>query len=140
MQAAQQGDEQAAQIAQYIQQVAQQMKQSAKFGAKLNYIKYLRGQCPNGYEMQAFKKGGKVCKKCIKKADNGLPLKNYIPEGPVDQFRQDRIQQAKCGKKIKKAEEGGVTSRGSVQRTQTDRRKLPQSINNRPLNNRPIKT
>jgi hypothetical protein len=41
--------------------------QSARFGAKLNYIKYLKGQCPDGFEMQSFKKGGAICKKCVKK-------------------------------------------------------------------------
>ena len=52
MQAAQQGDQQAVQIAQMIQAVVQQMQQqqvqAAKFGAKLNYIRQLRGLCPEG--------------------------------------------------------------------------------------------
>lgn len=97
MQAAQQGDQQAAQIAQYIQQVAQQMQggqaQSARFGAKLNYIKYLKGQCPEGFEMQSFKKGGAICKKCVKKNQEGSQM-----EDPVKSF--------KCGRKIKKGQQG----------------------------------
>lgn len=86
MQAAQQGDQQAAQIAQMIQQVAKQMQQqqvqAAKFGAKLNYIRQLNGKCPDGYEMQYFKQGGRVCKKCVAKQS----------QNPVDSFR--------CGRKL----------------------------------------
>lgn len=100
MQAAQQGDQQAAQLAQMIQQVAQQMQQqqvqAAKFGAKLNYIKQLRGVCPDGYEMQYFKKGGQFCKRCVqKKMEEG----GEVPSNPVDAF--------KCGRKMKKKENGG---------------------------------
>lgn len=95
MQAAQQGDQQAAQIAQFIQQVAQQMQgsqpQSARLGAKLDYIKFLRGKCPNGYEMQYFKKGGAICKKCVKKMKKG-------EEG----MNTDTISQFRCGRKMKK--------------------------------------
>ena len=102
MQAAQQGDQQAAQLAQMIQEVAQQMQQqqvqAAKFGAKLNYIQHLKGVCPEGYEMQLFKQGGQICRKCIKKAmmeDGGT-----TPQNPVDAF--------KCGRKMKKKACGGT--------------------------------
>lgn len=69
--AAQQGDQQAAQMMEMIQSVAQQMQQgqapvSAKYGAKLNYIARLRGECPDGYHMEYFKAGGRICKKCQK--------------------------------------------------------------------------
>ena len=101
MQAAQQGDQQAAQIAQMIQQVAQQMQQQqaqvAKFGAKLNYIKYLRGKCPEGYEMQYFQKGGAFCNKCVQMKKGG----KQEPSGnAVEQFR--KIREQKCGGKAKK--------------------------------------
>ena len=79
MQAAQQGNQQAAQIAQMIQQVAQQMQQqqvqAARFGAKLNYIKQLKGQCPEGYKMEYYKEGGQLCKKCMKVQQNGGEVK-----------------------------------------------------------------
>lgn len=84
MQAAQQGDQQVA------QQIQGQQAQMAKFGAKLNYIKTLRGQCPSGYEMQYFKAGGRVCKKCMKKAAQGTTM----PMNPVEEY--------KCGRKMKK--------------------------------------
>ena len=77
MQAAQQGDQQAGQLAQVIMQVMNQMQGGApqeqapiaRNGAKLNYIKKLKGECPEGYEMSYFKAGGKVCKKCQKKVE-----------------------------------------------------------------------
>ena len=76
-QAAEQGNQEAAQIMELINQVIQQMQggapegqtQVAKQGAKLNYIKKLRGECPEGFEMTYFKVGGKVCKKCQKIKD-----------------------------------------------------------------------
>ena len=106
MGAAQQGDEQATQIAQMIQAIAQQMQQgqvqAAKFGAKLDYTRQLRGLCPEGYEMQYFKSGGRLCKKCVakqKKMEEG----GEVPSNPVDSFKCGR----KMKKKVEKAEDGG---------------------------------
>lgn len=100
MQAAQQGDQQAAQLAQMIQQVAQQMQQQqaqvAKFGAKLDYIKYLRGKCPQGYEMQAFKKGGKMCNTCVKKAEVGTQVEEKPKINTPRKFKKS------CGGELKK--------------------------------------
>lgn len=108
MQAAQQGDQQAAQIAQMIQQVAQQMQQqqvrAAKFGAKLNYIKQLKGQCPEGYKMEYYKNGGQLCKKCMKIHQDGGEVKQ-TPNTVAGQFK---MEAAKCGKKMKKKENGGT--------------------------------
>lgn len=99
-QQAQQKDEQAMQKIQLIQAtcIYLQSAQMARLGAKLNYIKQLRGICPEGYEMQMFRSGGRVCKKCMKKkAEQGTKM------SPVEEF--------KCGKKIKKGEKGTKTSR-----------------------------
>ena len=60
-----------------------QMSQMAKQGAKLTYIKRLRGECPEGYEPKLYRAGGKVCTKC------------------------EKIQADKCGGKAKKHENGG---------------------------------
>lgn len=89
--------------AEFMQLIQQQQVQAAKFGAKINYIKKLRGQCPDGYELQYYKSGGqlrKKCKKCMKKQvmqDGG-----DLPQDPIDQF--------KCGRKMKKkkCEAGGT--------------------------------
>lgn len=108
MQAAQQGDQQAMQVAQMIQQVAQQMQQqqvqAAKFGAKLNYIRQLKGQCPEGFQMEYYKNGGQLCKRCIKAKQNGGSVQT-APDSVVGQFK---AQSAKCGKKLKKKEVGGT--------------------------------
>lgn len=113
MQAAQSGDQQAMQLAQVIQQVAQQMQGGqnpnaatyAKFGAKLEYIKQLNGICPEGYEMQMFKAGGRVCKKCIKKKEGG----EVAHESKKSIGEDFKTQMAKCGGKAKKPkkEDGG---------------------------------
>ena len=80
----------------FIQMIQQQQVQRAQRGAKLNYLKQLRGECPEGYEMQYYKVGGKVCKKCMKKkCQEG----GNVPSDPIDSF--------KCGRKMKKKEEGG---------------------------------
>lgn len=40
----------------------------AKLGAKIDYLKSLRGECPEGYEVEKFMAGG--CVKCRKKAES----------------------------------------------------------------------
>lgn len=84
--------------AQFMQLLQQQQIASRKFGGMLNYIEKLRGICPEGYEMQFFKQGGQICKKCVQKAkmeDGGK-----TPENPIDAFR--------CGRKMKKKACGGT--------------------------------
>lgn len=86
--------------AEFMQLIQQQQVQAAKFGAKINYIKKLRGQCPDGYDLQYYKSGGQLCKKCIKKQI--MQEGGNAPQDPIDQF--------KCGRKIKKkkCEAGGT--------------------------------
>ena len=86
--------------AEFMQLVQQQQVQAAKFGAKLNYIKQLRGQCPDGYELQYYKKGGHLCKTCQRK---------QIKDNRED-YAGDAIEQFKCGRKMKrkKCEMGGT--------------------------------
>lgn len=93
------------QAAQQIQQISQQQAQSAKNGARLNYIKQLKGQCPEGYEMQYFKAGG--CMKCAKakastkesavsgfKKQKGGKAK-YFPKNPVDAVPESNTSKPK---------------------------------------------
>lgn len=91
-QAAEQGNQEAVQIMEMINQVIQQMQggqaQVARQGAKLNYIKKLRGECPEGFEMAYFKIGGKVCKKCQK--------------------MKDKVQKDCGGNKVKMHRAGGI--------------------------------
>lgn len=103
--------------AEFMQLLQQQQVQAAKFGAKLNYIKSLKGQCPEGYEISYYKVGGTICKKCMKKAQE-----TNHSDDPVEEFKCGRrmkkkraeggdITYDKCGgktkKKTKKKEEGG---------------------------------
>ena len=84
----------------FMQLIQQQQVRAAKFGAKINYIKKLRGQCPDGYELQYYKSGGQLCKKCMKK--QVIQEGGNVPQDPIDQF--------KCGRKMKKkkCEAGGT--------------------------------
>lgn len=64
---AQQGDQAATKAVALIDQVIKSARaKKAKYGAKLNYIKQLKGICPEGFEMAYFKAGGKVCSKCVR--------------------------------------------------------------------------
>lgn len=50
----------------------------AALGAKLNYIRKIKGMCPDGQETYFFKEGGSIksgCKPCMAKAQNGQELK-----------------------------------------------------------------
>lgn len=88
-------------------QGTEQVPAAAK-GAKLNYIKSLRGQCPDGFEMQYFKKGGVMCSQCIKKAQAQKATKAEKGTKVVQDFKADM---KKCGGKMKgkmkKKEDGG---------------------------------
>ena len=87
-----------------MQLVQQQQVRAAKFGTKLNYIKQLRGQCPDGYDIEYYKSGGNLCKKCVKK---------QIETGDtLTDFKNRKIESDKCGKKIKKkkCQNGGFVS------------------------------
>lgn len=77
---------------QFMQEMQQQQVQAAKFGAKLNYIRKLNGQCPEGMEMYYYKQGGRLCRKCMQVKQN--EEETEYPSNPIDAF--------KCGRKIKK--------------------------------------
>lgn len=108
--------------AQFMQEMQQQQVQAAKFGAKLNYIKKLNGQCPEGMEMHYYKQGGRLCRKCMQAKQNGEEMES--PSNPIDAFKCGRkmkkkkceiggtVDMDKCGAKIKKkkCENGGLIS------------------------------
>ena len=70
-----------------VLQQQQEEPQMAKDGTKLNYLKQLRGQCPEGTELKYFKEGGTICSKCVK-AQNGIktkkPQKQYFKKETVN--------------------------------------------------------
>lgn len=93
-----------AQSAQQPQEVAPQEVSMARLGAKLDYINYLRGKCPEGYEMKMYRKGGAICKKCIKKAQAGAEVQeSNASNDTISEFRKGRkMKKAACGSKVQK--------------------------------------
>lgn len=103
--------------AQFMQEMQQQHVQAAKFGAKLNYIRKLNGQCPEGMEMYYYKQGGRLCRKCIQARQNEEEIE--YPSNPIDAFKCGRkmkkkkceiggtVDMDKCGAKMKKKQQGG---------------------------------
>ena len=73
----------------------------AKLGAKLSYVQTLRGECPEGYEVEKYMAGG--CVKCKKKAEGAKV---------VDIFKD------KCGgkakKRVKKDQKGAVVNKADT--------------------------
>lgn len=51
-------------IGQVITAIAQQGAQMARKGAKLNYLKKIANNCPEGTQLVYFKAGGQICSKC----------------------------------------------------------------------------
>ena len=104
--------------AQFMQILQQQQVAAKKFGGMLNYIEKLRGVCPEGYEMQFFKQGGQICKKCVQKVkmENG----GETPMNPIDAF--------KCGRKMKKKACGGPMRKKAIDKAQVGRKLGPFTI------------
>lgn len=80
----------------------------AKLGAKLNYIKQLRGECPEGYEIEKYLAGG--CVACRKKMKEGASV--------VERFKSEKCG-GKMKKKVTKAQKGGVTEKSYIDDTKT---------------------
>lgn len=72
-----QGEEQMKQhYLDFVELMSQNQKtQTMKNGAKLNYIKQLKGICPEGYEMAYFAEGGSMVKKCKKCEQGAIPAR-----------------------------------------------------------------
>lgn len=93
-----------------VSQIASKYKtKKAMNGTKLNYIKELKGICPEGYEIEYFAAGGHICSRCAAKK---------------------KIEEAKCGKKMKakKHEGGGVST--TVNKVKEDMQKNKKDSTN----------
>lgn len=109
----------------FMKALQQQQAQKAAHGAKLDYIARLNnGFCAPDEELAYFKVGGKFCRKCKKKQEEGgaipyTPIQE--PQSVVEKFKSARcgakmkkkkcedggeVDMAKCGKKVKKGQEG----------------------------------
>lgn len=74
----------------------------AKLGAKLSYVQTLRGECPEGYEVEKYMAGG--CVKCKKKAEGAKV---------VDIFKD----KCKAKKRVKKDQKGAVVNKADTVHT-----------------------
>lgn len=63
-----------------------QKPKKAQYGAKLNYIRSLKGQCPEGTELVQFKNGGTVCNVCKKKIE--VQAKGGKPKNSIKAFKE----------------------------------------------------
>ncbi len=95
-----QGDPEVKQLMQLLQaesNATQPTKQA--LGGKLRTVQTLLGKCPEGYEMEIYKKGGKVCSRCKKMAEGSMAEKPQLKA--KDQWSQDRkVTKAKNGKEL----------------------------------------
>lgn len=86
IQAAQQGNQEAMQLATAIQEIVKKLKGiKAKLGAKLNYLNIIKNGCPEGTEKVYLKSGGCMCKKKVVESKCG-----------------SKVKKNKCGSKMKK--------------------------------------
>ena len=76
------------QAAQTFAQAFQKQAQAARHGAKLNYIRSLKNQCPEGEETFYYKKGGSVKCGCKKKEDGGKVVQQK-KDSPVARFKSN---------------------------------------------------
>ena len=108
-----QGNEQA--LEQALTQFLQEMQgaQKARLGAKLNYLRSIKGSCPEGQELIYFREGGRVCKKCIQKnacGSKGMAAVKAFKDKCGSKMKKKsckefggEIQSDKCGSKMKKS-------------------------------------
>lgn len=83
----------------------------ARLGSKLNYIQKLNNRCPEGYEVEMFKAGGKPCMRCKKMQEGAIPVAAHKNGKTINDIKSE-IAKDKCGgkaKKKKKMECGGKT-------------------------------
>ena len=110
-QQADQGDQQAAALVDAMNVIAKQMQTQqtqqpqrvmARLGTKLNYIRTIKGDCPEGQEVEYFKQGGLVCKKCVEKGAAGAKAKST----GIDAVKEFKKKKACGGTKVTKAQPG----------------------------------
>ena len=111
-----QGNEQA--LEQAMGQFLQEMQQApkARLGAKLNYVRSLRGLAPEGMEVEYYKEGGQVKKKFVKPA-GGAKEKDGKKE--IADFKKKKA----CGGSKMKFQPGGKAPK-KEQWTKEDDKKL----------------
>lgn len=113
-----------AEYAEFQKVIEQQQSRKMMFGAKLNYIKGLKGQCPQGYEMKYYKDGGRVCAKCE-------AIKQQAPMNLIDAFKCGRRMKKKaCGGSVRKDKEGGSAKPSKTVKTVKTVTTYPNKLEN----------
>ena len=123
-------------MGQFLQEM--QNTQKARLGAKLNYIRLLKGNAPEGEEIVYYKCGGRVKKKCVKKNACGAKTES-IGRDAIKAFKDKcgskmkkksckefggNIESDKCGSKMKAQNGMKTNSKTSNKWTQKDDKKL----------------
>lgn len=68
----------------------------ARLGAKLNYIKSIKNDCPDGYEKFYFKSGGQIKSECrVCNAKKAMQSGGEVKKNPVEKFKSERDQYKK---------------------------------------------
>ena len=108
-----QGNEQVLEqaLTQFLQEM--QSAQKARLGAKLNYIRSLKGNAPEGMDIEYYKCGGQVKKKFVKKnacGSKGMAAVKAFKDKCGSKMKKKsckefggEIQLDKCGSKMKKS-------------------------------------
>lgn len=119
---AKQGDQKAIALAKAIQTVMKEMQGAtanpiaARLGAKLNFIRSLKGNAPEGMVVEYYKEGGQVKKKFVKAAGGAKEkdgkkvisdFKKKACGGAKFKQQGGEIPEKKCGGKAKKHQLGG---------------------------------
>ena len=89
------------------QKQKQQQTVTARLGTKLNYVRKLKGDCPEDQTLVYFKEGGRVCKKCIAKGQEGVQTGKDV----IETFKAKKGDKVKaCGGSKMKFQKGGKKS------------------------------
>ena len=84
----------------FLQYLQQQGVQVARLGAKLNYLRQLRGKCPEGYEVAYYKQGGKTCAVCQKvgtQQQGGNVVEDFKKKRKVEKAKSGNVVQPTPG-------------------------------------------
>jgi hypothetical protein len=113
-------------VAQEMQAQQPSQKVTARLGAKLNYIRTIRGGCPEGQQLVYFKQGGRVCKKCVEAA-GGAKVKDGKKE--ISDFKKKKA----CGGSKMKFELGGETPKKPVKKEEkkVEKKEAPRRLDPR---------
>lgn len=121
----------------------------AQLGAKLSYIRKIKGLCPEGQELVYMKEGGRMCTKCMQKAQNGTKT----TKKPVNAVQGSKKKQTPMptkydGKKHERLALLNADPKKKLTQAQTDSlnaysrlyRELPDSVKARDYNDQEVQS